>query len=60
MPAGTLRRISMKALARYQVILLGEHRVRTRRGRIVCSLVEFKTVTKDKFSFINQIKFDHS
>jgi len=26
MPAATLRRISMKALARYQVILLGEQR----------------------------------
>jgi len=26
MPASTLRRISMKALARYQVILLGEQR----------------------------------
>ena len=26
MPAVTLRRISMKALARYQVILLGEQR----------------------------------
>ena len=26
MPAATLRRISMKALARYQIILLGEQR----------------------------------
>ena len=26
MPAATLQRISLKALARYQVILLGEHR----------------------------------
>ena len=26
MPAATLRRISMKAIARYQVILLGEQR----------------------------------
>jgi len=31
-----------------------------RRGRIVCYVVEFKTIlTLNNFSFINQIKFDH-